>query len=72
LKPIALSFEQQLDIELAIELDEYNQLDADEAAYISWFINGGEIPSGKILARTCAESRCVNPDHLIVIDPPSN
>jgi hypothetical protein len=68
MSPILLSFEQQLDIQFALDTDEPEVLDADAAAYYMYFKFGGEIPSGKILARTCDEPQCVNPDHMVVIN----
>jgi hypothetical protein len=66
-KPIYLSLEQELDLQLAIATKEFEGLDPDSAAYMSYLAYRGAIPDGCLLARTCSGSLCCNPDHLILI-----
>jgi len=69
MKPIKLSFQQQLDVQLALDTGCFDGLDADAAAYVSYaFTKGSKVPVDKLLARTCGASRCVNPNHLVLID----
>lgn len=70
MKPIKLTFEQSLDVDLAILLEDPHGLDADSAAYVIWFfVRGKRVPPDKLLARTCRDGgRCVNPAHLALVD----
>jgi hypothetical protein len=73
MKPIRLSFEQELDVELAIQTEDPDGLDADSAAYVIYNFLRGPVPSDKLLARTCGDGgRCVNPDHMILVDRRAN
>jgi hypothetical protein len=67
IKPIHLSIAQQLDLELAFATESPDALDADCAAYISWILTNGPIPQGNLVARTCDNPLCVNPNHLALV-----
>jgi hypothetical protein len=69
MKVIKLTEAQKLDLELTWATEDPDGLDADTAAYVSYTLLRGPIPEGKLLARTCKESSCVNPDHLVLVEP---
>jgi hypothetical protein len=69
MKVIKLSEAQKLDLELAWAMGNPDGLDANTAAYVSYTLLRGPIQEGKILARICKESSCVNPAHLILVEP---
>jgi hypothetical protein len=66
--PIRLTANQEFELRLALASESLEALDADCAAYLCWIVNVGEIPAGKLLARTCANERCVSLEHLILVD----
>jgi len=66
--PIRLTANQEFELRLALVSESLNALDADCAAYLCYIVSVGEIPAGKLLARTCANDQCVNLEHLILID----
>lgn len=69
MKAIILSDEQQLDLELAVATEDFEAIDSDIATYIAYQLCKGPIPAGSLLARTCSRRCCVNPSHLVLVDP---
>jgi hypothetical protein len=69
MKVIELNESQKLDLELELATGDWGGLDADTAAYGTYAMFREPIPKGKLLARTCGNPSCVNPDHLTVVDP---
>lgn len=69
MKVIRLSEGQKLDMELALTTEDFDAIDADTAAYISYVLtNRQTVPKGKLLARTCPHEACVNPAHMVLVD----
>ena len=66
--PIRLTANQEFELKLALASESLDALDANTAAYLCYIISVGEIPAGKLLARTCANDKCVSLQHLILID----
>jgi len=66
--PIQLTANQEFELRLALASENLTALDADTAAHLCWIISVGEIPPGKLLARTCANDKCVSLQHLILVD----
>ena len=67
IRPIRLTEEQQIDVDLALATEDFDGLEADSAAYVSHSITHGAIPEGKIVGRTCENGYCVNPEHLVLV-----
>jgi hypothetical protein len=66
--PIHLTANQEFELRLALASENLTALDANTAAHLCWIINFGEIPAGKLLTRICENDKCVNLEHLILID----
>ena len=65
--PIRLTTDQRFELDLAVATQCVDGLDADTAAYLSYLVYKGEIPEDKLVARTCEQDLCMNPDHLILV-----
>jgi hypothetical protein len=66
-KPIRLTVAQQLDVDLALATECLDGLDPDCAAYLSYQLSNGPIPARKLVARTCDNPACCNPEHLVLV-----
>jgi len=70
MRSIRLTNAQKFDLELALatEFERVKALDANAIAYLIYMLEVGKIPKEKILARTCEDDICVNPEHLVLTD----
>lgn len=53
----------------------YHENDKSKLEYVhrlSYFLHKGEIPSDKIIDHICNNSKCLNPDHLRLLDHEEN